>query len=634
MPIFKKNQTVRLIALFIYCRIKTVLYLFYASLLVLCTFLPAKALAPLITVTELDYQAGQGLGQCYRMDGDLDGDGIDDIVSGLIRWQSTNDTGRILIYWGGENVSSTPDVVIDGEAVNTRFGDGLSVGDFNGDGIDDLASGAIETATNDGKVYVLYGRSRAAWSSVTNASQANVKITGDTDSHLGNKVGLEGDINGDGYNDLLMGAEYWGASDQGRAYILFGEDNDSINITVANVDVIINNDFGAGVSALGDDVYIADVAGDSYPDILISVGDWLDGDGGQSRVIIFNGSASFPTGTINASTANAIILANGNTDFEGFGYAVRAGDVNSDGKKDLLVGSDHFITTTGLPRLSIFYGGPGISGTMYAVTDADQVIIGEAEGDLFSMAIMTGDINNDGVDDIATTAYFYPTPWVGPGRLYIFYGGSGLASKTNASQADYIMENPLGISLMGWWVAVGDINNDGWDEVGEVYIKESGVTTTLRIFGLSHLSPVVTINSPSISYSGGQAGVQFTGSATDPDSGNIQRVQYSLDGGSWQSALPSDGSFGSTSEDYYFDLTITSNGSYGVRVRASDSENATTSEASYAVSSFDINGIITQAIQTGILPETGAGSDLEPALALLILPFVITGFVLYFQKLR
>jgi hypothetical protein len=529
------------------------------------------------------------------MDGDLDGDGINDIVAGLHRWQSTNDTGRILIFWGGGSISSTPDIVIDGEAVNTRFGDGLSVGDFNGDGIDDLASGAIETATNDGKVYVIYGRSRAAWSSITNASQANVKVTGDVDSHLGNKVGLEGDINGDSYNDLLMGAEYWGASDEGRSYILFGVNNNSIDITVASVDVIINNNFGAGVSALGDDVYIADVAGDSYPDILISVGDWLDANPGQSRVIVFNGSASFPTGTINASTANAIILANGDTDFEGFGYAVRAGDINGDAKKDLLVGSDHFVTTTGIPRLSIFYGGSGISGTMYAATDADQVITGEAAGDLFSMAIMAGDINNDGIDDIATTAYFYPTPWVGPGRLYIFYGGAGLTSKTTASQADYIMANPSGLSMMGWWVAVGDVNNDGWDEVGEAYVKQVGVTSTLRIFGPSHQPPVVVFNMQLVTATAGQE-ARVTGNASDPDGGDIKNVQCAINGVIWYDASPSDGSFDSPNEDFYCDMPVSQAGLFTIFGRATDTENATTLIANYAQA---------QLIALSNLPESG-----------------------------
>jgi hypothetical protein len=579
-------------------RMKGIKFVFLACIAAVFLFTSyTSAVAPFVVNLELDYPSGHGLGQCYRMDGDLDGDGIKDVVAGLIRWQSTNDTGRILIYWGGENISATPDVVINGEAVNTRLGDGLSVGDFNGDGIDDLAVGAVRTATYDGKVYVFYGRSRSAWSSVTSASQAEVKITGELDSHLGNKVALEGDINGDGYHDLLMGAEYQGVGDPGRAYILFGVNNNSIDIAATSADVIINNDFGAGVSALGDDVYIGDVTGDSHSDILISVGDWLDGDIGQSRVIIFNGSASFPTGTINASTADTIILANGDADFEGFGYAIRTGDVNGDGRKDLLVGSDHFGTTTGIPRLSIFYGGSGISGTMYAATDADQVITGEAAGDLFSMAIMTGDINNDGIDDIVTTAYFYPTIWVGPGRLYIFYGGAGLPSKTTASQADYIMSNPLGLSIMGWWVAVGDVNNDGWDEVGEAYSKVAGTTTTLRIFGVSHQSPAVNLNANPVTSTKVDEIARYSGVASDPDLGDIARVEYSYDGSNWYQASPTDGSFDETEEEYFFDLSFSTPGIYSIYVRAVDSENAVTAVANYA----SVELTVTQ----NVLPETG-----------------------------
>jgi hypothetical protein len=96
------------------------------------------------------------------------------------------------------------------------------------------------------------------------------------------------------------------------------------------------------------------------------------------------------------------------------------------------------------------------------------------------------------------------------------------------------------------------------------------------------------LSGPTINYINNRAEVRFSGNATDPDGGDIRRVQYSLDGGSWQSALPADGSFGSSSEDYYFDLVVTANGTHTIRVRATDSENATTAEENYAVSSFII----------------------------------------------
>ncbi|MCX6811486.1 MAG: FG-GAP-like repeat-containing protein [Candidatus Berkelbacteria bacterium] len=549
--------------------------------------------APINTLYQRDNAISQGYGQNIRLDGDLDGDGIDDFVVSAISWNFLQ--GRVFIYWGGSSLSASPDVTIEGEGGSNQFGDGMAVGDFNGDNIDDLAIGAIGYGANRGRSYIFYGRSRSNWLSVNSANQANVIISGEvgTIGHFGNKMAL-GDVNLDGYDDFLIGAEWYDVEYEGRAYLFYGEVTDPLNLDASAADLIINNDFGAWVtSALGTEVDIGDIGGDSHPDIIIAVDSWLTG-GLNPRAISIWGSGSL-SGTKNASESDLIIT--GGAGFELFSYPVRSADLNNDGKEDLIAGADHFGIGGGGARMSIFLGGPSLSGAK-TTADADAVIIGEnlASSDLFSMAIATGDINNDSIDDLIVSAYYYPDgSSAGEGRLYVFFGGEELLSKISASQADYAIDPPAGYDRFGWWVSAGDINGDGWDEFCSV-ARLSGVKTTAYIFSLSHIPPVVTISGPTINYANNRAEVRFTGNAADPDGGNIEHVQYSLDGGSWQNAIPVDGSFGSTSEDYYFDLMITTNGTHTIRARATDSENATTLEANYAVSSF---------IVIGILPESG-----------------------------
>ena len=273
------------------------------AILVLSYFVvPALAIAPMDNTLKIDHEYGESFGQNHRMDGDLDGDGTNDIIISAPRYDNTNDTGEVMIHWGGSSISTTPDITFTGTGVNQRLGDGMCVGDFNNDGVDDVGMGAVETSSYAGAGFIFYGRSRAAWASVSDSSDANVSITGEAGSHFGNKCGM-GDVNGDGFDDWIVGAEY-AASQDGKAYLFYGESTTSISKAATAADVIISNNLG-GPEALGAEVDIADVAGDSKADLLISVDDWL-GVGTDTRALIIEGSDSLPA-TINASDANTII---------------------------------------------------------------------------------------------------------------------------------------------------------------------------------------------------------------------------------------------------------------------------------------------------------------------------------------
>lgn len=120
---------------------------------------PAEAKAPISILARVDDTNPSGLsGINSSMNCDLDGDEIDDLAVGA--YYDSGQTGKVSIYFGGDTLSSSPDLVINGETFNNRFGDGMSCGDFNGDGLGDLSVGAVRYNTYAGRNYVFYGRSR------------------------------------------------------------------------------------------------------------------------------------------------------------------------------------------------------------------------------------------------------------------------------------------------------------------------------------------------------------------------------------------------------------------------------------------------------------------------------------------
>src|SRR5436190_5593659 len=213
---------------------------------------------------------GDNLGFSVASAGDVNGDGIDDILIGA-RSNDTNgiQSGRVYLFYGpvsGALAATSADAIIFGAAFD-EVGRAVSpAGDLNGDGFGDIVLGTDAAGTNGrGQVFNLTG----PLSGERSVATADATITGSFDNEsFGASIGVAGDVNGDGINDIIVGAPRFplNGAGTGRAYIFYGPIAGSLIATQADAIIFgeaINDDFGKSVAAAHD------VNGDGNADVIV-----------------------------------------------------------------------------------------------------------------------------------------------------------------------------------------------------------------------------------------------------------------------------------------------------------------------------------------------------------------------------
>ena len=359
---------------------------------------------------------GDHFGKSVSGAGDVNGDGFDDLIVGAIGDDNNGmSSGSARVFSG---VDGTVLYTFYGDSPSDRFGASVSgAGDVNGDGFSDVIVGAVGDDPNG----VWSGSAR-----VFSGLDGSILHTFDGDSkndYFGYSVSGAGDVNVDGYEDMIVGAPFDKKLDKGSAWVFSGRDG-SVLYTFYGAAM---DWFGISVSGAGD------VNGDGLADLVVGalLGDHLGVNNGLARV--FSGK-----------DGSVLYTIGGESDGDAFGNSVSgAGDVNGDGYPDLIIGApadDNKGPSAGSARVC-----SGLNGTEIYTFDGDYW--SDEFGDSVSGA---GDVNDDGYADLIVG-----TGWAREARVFSGKDGSVLYTFGGAAETFF------GNSVSG----AGDVNGDGFADL-------------------------------------------------------------------------------------------------------------------------------------------------------------------------
>ncbi|MGA1873075.1 MAG: putative Ig domain-containing protein [Thermoplasmatota archaeon] len=418
--------------------------------------------------------AGDTAGRIRRA-GDVNGDGFDDFL--VMAWNNgENGVGAGQTYlilgretgWKMDGSLANADASFLGEFPGDQCGNrGSDAGDVNGDGYDDFiipAVGNDEGGIGAGQAYLIFGKA-TGWKMDTNLSDSDASFIGEyAADQAGREVGGKGDINGDGFDDLLVcspGNKENGAG-AGQVYLFLGKASGwSMDTNCSDADASFLGE-NAGDSAGYEADVIADVNGDGLDDILISSPGNDEGGTDAGQVYLFFGRRSGWMMDTDLSKADSSFQ--GENAGDRLGDTVHCeGDHNGDGYNDILIGSmANSDGGTGAGQVYIVFGKSSGWSRDTDIGNADGSYIGEFAGDNAGWVDCLGDVNMDGIDDFVVGAYTSDKGGADSGQVYVVLGkSSGWAMDVSLSKAacSFYGENPG--DGAGRYAPVGDVNGDG-----------------------------------------------------------------------------------------------------------------------------------------------------------------------------
>jgi hypothetical protein len=383
--------------------------------------------------------------------GDVNGDRYSDVIVGAPYFDNgENNEGSAFVFHGSASgLSIFSNWGAEGNQINANFGGSVSTaGDVNGDGFSDIVVGSQGFSNGqayEGAIYLYLG-------SVSGLStDSSWRMEGNqTNANLGNSVSCAGDVNGDGYSDVIAGAAGFDndQTDEGIVYVYHGSPS-GLSVT-SNWSIEANQVsafFGRSVSSAGD------VNGDGYSDVIIGASTFTNDQYAEGAAFVYNGSASGLSSVSNWS-------GEGNQEYSSFGKSVSsAGDVNGDGYSDVIVGAARYDNgQTNEGAAYVYHGSAsGISSI------ANWIVEGNLTGANFGNSVSTGgDLNGDGYSDIIVGADYFNNGQADEGAAFVYHGSSSGLSTSSIWIAE---GNQAGANFGNSVSSAGDVDGDGYCDV-------------------------------------------------------------------------------------------------------------------------------------------------------------------------
>lgn len=353
-------------------------------------------------------QPGGTAGSSISAAGDQDGDGLGDFWVGDPFMEG--DRGGAYLISGATATSGTN---LESLAIARLFGDAghhagrvTHVGDVTGDGISDVTLGGDPHDSFRGIVYVFAG----PFSGDIDSTSAFATFTGIEPNDRMSRSISPGDLNGDGYSDLVLAAQEAGGR-SGAAYLIAGPISPGPQ-SAADIESTIVGENGEllGHSMAGS----GDVTGDGLDDFVIGA-PYADDKAG--RTYVFSG---IPTGEVTAfSTAQTTIFGESNADRAGSSVA-KSGDLDQDGFLDLQIGAKYEATQGQHAGALYLLRGPFSATEHHLGTDGyDAKLIAQGPYDLLSRSSSGGDFNGDGQPDVLVGAKLFGGAATNAGAAYV-----------------------------------------------------------------------------------------------------------------------------------------------------------------------------------------------------------------------
>lgn len=401
------------------------------------TFLDTEASLTIYGVDEME-GAASSLGMS-----DVDGDGLDDLWIGANQGEvSGQDTGLVYLFYAaniqsklsGKTLDTTDsDLMLVGEGNYDYAGFSMAnAGDVDGDKLDDWLIGAHKADASEedmGKTYLLFAKSIVGLSGEQSLSSADVVFVGETlEDFSGYSIAGQSDVDKDGLSDILIGAGNTDANgvDSGAAYLFLGASIQSGVVSLSQADLkLIGSQEGDWAGRAVTSVPAADR--NKRGDYAVSSSRNDDSSNNAGKVSILTGDQlwfAIEDGASTFSLSDAQVTIVGSEQEAFLGQTLAVGDLDGDRYSDLIIGSplhdDGLNADAGVVHL--FFGKDWQEATSISVSDAPSKLVGSTAYDSVGTSIVTGDIDDDGLDEILIGTPYADEQALDAGGVSIFFG--------------------------------------------------------------------------------------------------------------------------------------------------------------------------------------------------------------------